>query len=130
MTDHADGVYVPEAADITKFDDVVQRTQGVLIKDIPANTVLQIDVKDAIFTVLVVDDPIRKMIKVQGSQYIPELTDATLSGSTFGGSMLKEGWIGIGMFLEILIPGRELPRITTSMVQTISIVTSGSSSIQ
>ena len=104
--------------------------RGVLIKDIPANTVLQIDVKDAIFTVLVVDDPIRKMIKVQGSQYIPELTDATLSGSTFGGSMLKEGWIGIGMFLEILIPGRELPRITTSMVQTISIVTSGSSSIQ
>ena len=129
MTDHSDGAYVPEAADISKFDDVVQRTQGISIKDIPANTVLQIDVNDAIFTVLVVD-PAGRKIRIQGSQYIPELTEAILSGSTFGGCMLKEGWICVGMFLEIFIPGRELPRITTAMVQKISIVTSGSSSIQ
>ena len=129
MIDHADGAYIPEAADLSKFDDVVQRTRGILIKDIPANTVLQIDVNDAIFTVLVVN-PAERKIQIQGSQYIPELTDAIMSGSTFGGSFLKEGWIGIGMCLEILIPGREPPRLTTSMVQKISIVTNGTATVQ
>ena len=128
-TQQGKGVYFPAAADLSRFDDVVQGTGGVFIKDIPANTILQIDVADAVFTVMVVA-PAGRKLRIQSSQYIPELTDAILSGSTFGGCMLKEGWIGVGMFLEIFIPGRELPRITTAMVQKISIVTSGSSSIQ
>ena len=128
-TQQGKGVYVPAAADLSRFDDVVQGTGGVFIKDIPANTILQIDVADAVFTVLVVD-PAGRKIRIQGSQYIPELTDAIMSGSTFGGSFLKEWWIGIGMCLEILIPGREPPRLTTSMVQKISIVTNGTATVQ
>lgn len=128
MTDHSGGAYVPNVADLSKFGEIVERTRGVFIKDVPANTILQIDAADAVFTIVVVD-PAERKIKVQGSQYLPELTDAILTGSTFGGCMLKQGWIGIGMFLEILIPSRELPRITTSVVKTISIVTDGTATV-
>ena len=123
------GVYVPEVSDLEKFAEIVERTRGLFIKDIPAGTVLQIDAADEVFTVLVVD-PAQKMIRVRGSQFLPELTDAILSGSTFGGCMLKEGWLGIGMFLEFFLPDRQLPRLTTSMVQKISVVTGGTSTVQ
>ena len=129
MTDHSGEVYVSKVADLAKCDDCIRRNSGIFVKDIPANTIIQIDAADAVFTVLVVDPADRK-IRIKGSQYLPELTDAVLTGSTFGGCMLKEGWIGVGMQLEILIPGLELPRLTTSMVKGISIVIGGTTRVQ
>ena len=128
MPDYSDGAYMPAIADISKFDEVVKQTRGIFIKDVPATTILEVRTLNSTYTMVVVDS-FEKKVKVRGGQFIPELTDAILSGSTFGGCMLKEGWIGIGMSLEIFIPGRELPWLTTSAVQTISVVASGSSSI-
>lgn len=36
-------------------------------------------------------------------KYCPFPTKCHISGSTFGGSMLKVGWVGIGMYLEFTI---------------------------
>ena len=37
---------------------------------------------------------------VQGGKFFRERTRACLSGSTFGGSCLKLGWVGLGLHLE------------------------------
>lgn len=38
---------------------------------------------------------------IKGGNYFPEETCVTISGSTWGGSMIKSNWIGKDMFLEI-----------------------------
>ena len=39
-------------------------------------------------------------VLVQGGAFFPERTRACLSGSSFGGSCLKLGWVGVGLRLE------------------------------
>jgi hypothetical protein len=44
--------------------------------------------------------------------------EATVSGSTFGGCMLKAGWLGVGLRMEIYVNGQ---RTVTSPVQSLHI---------
>jgi hypothetical protein len=57
---------------------------------------------------------------VQGGKFFPEPTKAILNGSTWGGSMIKLGWIGYGMCMEIARPG--LSCVTTSPVRDAKII--------
>ena len=63
-------------------------------------------------------------VKIQGGKYIPEPSWANFSGSTFGGSMIKPGWIGYGMFMEFFVIG-ERNRYVTSSVRAAKIIGDG-----
>jgi len=55
---------------------------------------------------------------ISGSQrFCPEPTKANIHGSTFGGSMLKMGWVGRGMYLEFSTSKHGT--ITTSEIQDV-----------
>ena len=53
---------------------------------------------------------------VQGGRYFQEPVEATVSGSTFGGCMLKMGWLGVGLRFELCFNGQ---RIVTSPVRSL-----------
>lgn len=55
---------------------------------------------------------------VQGGQFFPQATAAHLSGSGFGGSMLKLAWVGVGLRMEICQDGQ---RLVTSSVRAIKV---------
>jgi hypothetical protein len=55
---------------------------------------------------------------VEGGRYFPQETTARIEGSTLGGSLLKIGWIGLGLFLELSFRDK---RIVTSRVRSITI---------
>jgi hypothetical protein len=44
--------------------------------------------------------------------------EATVSGSTFGGCMLKAGWLGVGLRMEVSVNGR---RTVTSPVKSLRV---------
>jgi hypothetical protein len=50
---------------------------------------------------------------IQGGRFFPEHTEAVLCGASFGGSLLKSHWIGIGMRMELSFGGRTI--ITSSV---------------
>ncbi|MDP3954609.1 MAG: hypothetical protein Q8Q06_04305 [bacterium] len=53
-------------------------------------------------------------------KFCPEPVKAEIHGSTWGGSMLKMGYIGREMFMEFSIPSHpEFKTITTSMVKEV-----------
>ena len=60
----------------------------------------------------------RTAVFVQGGRFFPETSRAHLAGATFGGSLLKVGWIGVGMQMEIC--GDDGP-IVTSPVRRITV---------
>ncbi len=55
---------------------------------------------------------------VQGGKFFAEPVEATVSGSTFGGCMLKMGWLGVGLRIEICAGGQ---RIVTSPVKSLRV---------
>jgi len=52
--------------------------------------------------------------------YCPKPTKAYITGSTFGGSVIKAGFVGVGMYLEFMlkVDGRELGRDGHGRIQT------------
>lgn len=74
-----------------------ERDGGVFTKDIlPGSTVL-VQTRNTLYTLVNHGD---RWIG-QGGKHLPELTEVHVNGSTFGGSMIKVGFIGIGMYLEL-----------------------------
>ena len=67
---------------------------------------------------LVVVEPETQRMLVSGGDGFPVPTDVQLVGSTGGGSMLKPGWIGVGLRVELRRMNR---RITTSIIDAVTI---------
>jgi hypothetical protein len=85
---------------------------GVHLGDVPPGTVLEVETQNRAYT-----------IQYQGSGkamisghpvFCPEPVLVTIHGSTWGGSMLKAGFIGRGMHLEFGHP--KYDPITTSVI--------------
>jgi hypothetical protein len=64
-------------------------------------------------------DPDSGRALVKGGKYLLEPTEATVVGSTFGGCMLKIGWLGVGMRMEIHAEGRYL---TTTPLKSLRVI--------
>jgi hypothetical protein len=67
---------------------------------------------------LVVLDVARCTVLVQGGNQFPNPMPAVLQGSTAGGNIVKTGWIGVGLHMELWVGRR---RIVTSPVTSITL---------
>ena len=65
---------------------------------------------------LIVLSPWESRVLIQGGRFFAEPVEASFGGSSFGGSMLKTRWIGLGMRMEIY---GEDSHIVTSPVRSV-----------
>lgn len=112
--DHRSTVLVPRASTLDGFAAEVSAADGINVNDLEPLTTLVVRTCNSLYRIIVSQ---RTSILVQGGQFFPEMTPAHLSGSGFGGSLLKIAWIGIGLRMEICVGGQ---RIVTSPVRTIA----------
>jgi len=115
------GVIVPKIATLDGFIEAVEKNNGLDVSSLPAGTTLLIETRNSHYQLIILD-PAKRSVKVSSfdSKVIRKQLDGIMNGSTFRGSMIKLGWIGVGMCLEIhMADGRTL---TTSMVKKISLV--------
>jgi hypothetical protein len=88
---------------------------GVHLGDLPAGSGLEIETENRFYTIeyrglnqaLISGHPV----------FCPEPTLVTIHGSTWGGAMIKTGFIGRGMRLEFRSP--ECEPVTTSVVREV-----------
>ncbi len=98
---------------------------GVFLQDLPPATVLDIQTEHHLYTAVVLAE---SSVLISGHpEYCPEPVPVAVAGSTWGGSMLKRGFVGRGMHLEFSHPNYQAP-ITTSRIQEIRECPIGSSS--
>lgn len=84
---------------------------GFKLSDLLVGDFLDIETKSRLYTVEKKEDG----FYIQGHpEYCPEPTKVYINGSTWGGSMLKTGFVGRGMHLEFILPDDR--RITTSEI--------------
>ena len=111
-SDHAGPTTPPP--DLTLGSGIVT---GVDVRSLPAGTEVVVNTCRSRYRFVMLDGN-GPIALVQGGPYFPEETTARVEGSTLGGSLLRVGWIGLGLFVELSFGGK---RIITSRVRSISV---------
>lgn len=111
------GSVVPRRRTLDGFALEPGCVEGMALQSLEAGTVLCVITRHSDYRVVVLD-PVRQRVLVTGGRLFPESTEVRFEGATAGGSVLKLGWIGTGLRLEMSI-GRQ--RITTSRVRSVTI---------
>jgi hypothetical protein len=85
---------------------------GVHLHRLPPGTVLEIETQNRVYTI---ESRSSNETLISGHPiFCPEPAPARIHGSTWGGSMLKEHFIGRGMHMEFHV--KEMPPVTTSRI--------------
>jgi hypothetical protein len=90
---------------------------GVTLSDLEPGTRITVATRNSTYRLDVIDGA-KGRVTVVGGTVFPEHTNVRVEGSTDGGSVIKAGWIGVGMRLEMT---NGMRRITTSRVQAVEI---------
>ena len=86
---------------------------GVYLNSLPPSTVLQIQTQHHCYTAVLLENG---SALISGHpEFCPEPTAVAISGSTWGGTMLKRSFVGRGMRLEFSHPAYRTPIVTSSI---------------
>jgi hypothetical protein len=86
---------------------------GIALRLLEPLTELDVQTRNTRYHIVVSRDT---DIVIQGGAFFPTPTRAHVEGSSLGGNLLKVGWIGVGLRMEIVADGR---RIVTTAVRSI-----------
>jgi hypothetical protein len=73
--------------------------------------------RNSVYEIFLLDPKSGRAI-VRGGNHFADPMEVIVSGSTFGGCMLKVGWLGVGFQMEISANGR---RTVTSPIQSLCV---------
>jgi hypothetical protein len=90
---------------------------GVDVRELAAGAIVIVRTRNSCYR-LVMLEPETQRVLVSGGDWFPEPTEAQLVGATGGGNMLKTGWIGAGLRMELRHTNQP---ITTSLVDAVTI---------
>lgn len=88
---------------------------GVHLGDVPPGTVLEVRTENRAYTIRY--QGLGQALISGHPLFCPEPTQVTIHGSTWGGSMIKAGYIGRGMRLEFAAAASQ--PITTSVIRDV-----------
>lgn len=111
------GTLLPRQLTLSGFVEAISGTEGVDVSSMEPLTVLVVRTENSVYKIILLQ-PGQSRIAVQGGQFFANLTEGRIAGSSFGGSLLKLAWIGVGLRLELYARGH---RILTSRVRAIEI---------
>lgn len=90
---------------------------GIWYDKLPAGSVVQVQTKNTLYVIEKRSDT--QSFITGHPKYCPIPTECRINGSTFGGSMLRIGWLGVGMHLEFCLGDGV---ITTSQIQDVRVL--------
>jgi hypothetical protein len=92
-------------------------SKGVALQSLTAGTRLTVNTRNTRYQITVLD-PVMRQVTVSGGPTLRQAIQGRLEGGTTGGSVLRLGWVGVGLRMELSTADR---RITTSAVQSVTI---------
>ena len=113
----ADLHLVASARTLDGFAFQLRDTAGLDVRALAAGTIVIVRTRHSRYRLMVLE-PETQRVLVSGGEWFPVPTEMQLVGSTSGGSMLKPGWLGVGLKVEFRRMNR---RITTSFVNDVTI---------
>ena len=89
---------------------------GVVVDALEPGSRLIVETKNSRYSFEVLDEGRRRASVIGGRFTEPSVV--RIEGATAGGSVIKAGWVGVGLRLELAIG---LKRLTTSVVRSVSV---------
>jgi len=111
------GTLVPRCRTLSGFALEDGCAKGVAIQSLDSGTTLIVQTRNSQYRVVVLDGT-ELSVLFKGGAVFQEATEVHLGGASAGGSLLKTGWIGVGLRMEMWVGAR---RIITSPVRSITI---------
>ncbi len=90
---------VPRVSTLDGFVEAVSQTKGVGLADVDTFSTLVVRTRNSVYHITILR-PWAREVLVQGGEFFTARTRACLDGSSFGGSCLKLGWVGVGSHME------------------------------
>ena len=108
---------VLQTSTLEGFVAAATQAEGIGLSELEAFTTVVVRTANSVYRITTLE--LRgHTVLVEGGAFFPERTRALLTGSTFGGSCLRSGWIGVGLHLEFQVGGQT---VVTSRVRSVAI---------
>src|SRR5262244_807931 len=108
---------IPRHCDLDGVAEISPSLEGVTLMALEACDIIHVRTRNSDYEIFLLDPKSGRAL-VRGGEYFAEPVEATVSGSTFGGCMLKAGWLGVGLRMEIYANGQ---RTVTSPVESLRV---------
>jgi hypothetical protein len=108
---------IPRYCDLDGVVEISPLLEGVTLMSLEACDTIRARTRNSDYEIFLLD-PKSGRAFVRGGEYFAEPVEATVSGSSFGSCMLKSGWLGVGLRMEIYVNGQ---RTVTSPVQSLRV---------
>src|SRR5215470_6271602 len=108
---------IPRYCDLDGVIEISPLLEGVTLMALEACDTIHVRTRNSDYEIFMLDPKSGRAL-VRGGEYFAEPLEATVSGSTYGGCMLKAGWIGVGLRMEVSVNGQ---RTVTSPVQSLRV---------
>ena len=105
---------IPLCCSLERLTEISPSLDGVELKTLAPLDTICVRTRNSNYRIFLLE-PMKGRALVEGGRRFVEPVEATVSGSTFGGSVLRMGWIGMGLRIEIYSNGK---RIVTLPVQS------------
>jgi hypothetical protein len=117
VDDFETGAYADPFGTLEEFGLDPGCTRGVAIDSLEPGTNVIVGTSHSCYR-FVIKDPEHRRATVTGGKMFENPTEVRIDGATTGGSVIKSGWIGIGMKMELTAG---LKRVTTSWVKFLAV---------
>jgi hypothetical protein len=111
-----EGDIVPGCLPLEGFAKEGGGPEAVALESLDSGTTLVVSTRNSRYR-LVVLDGVDRSVLVEGGSLFPTPTEAHVQGASAGGSLVKTGWIGVGLHLELQVGLRQ---IITSRVRSVT----------
>jgi hypothetical protein len=108
---------IPRFCTLDGAREISAATEGVTLRTLEACDTIHARTRNSDYEISLLDPESGRAL-IQGGRYFAEPVEATVSGSTFGGCMLKVGWLGVGLRMEIYANGQ---RWVTSPIRSLRV---------
>ena len=95
------------------FLQLVQRSDGLELGRLEPLTTLLVSTRNSLYRLVVAEGC---DVLLQGGSLFPEPTPAHIEGAGAGGSLLKTGWICVGLLMEFRVGGKLFATSTVTAI--------------
>src|SRR5262245_16217384 len=114
-------VTIPQILTLDDAIEISDELEGIALQTLEAYDTIHVRTNHSDYDLLLLDPKSGRAL-VRGGRRFVEPVEVTVNGSTFGGCMLKSGWLGVGLRMEVDADGHS---ILTSPVQSLHVTHPG-----
>jgi hypothetical protein len=107
----------PQYCTLDETIEISDELEGVTLQTLKPSDTIRVRTCNSDYEIFLLEPESGRAL-IKGGEYFAQPLEVTVSGSTFGGSMLKLGWLCEGFQMEFNANGR---RIVTSPVQELRV---------